>query len=96
VLLPSEAEGFGLPLIEALACGASVVASDIPVLREVGAEAVTYCPVGDVLAWAEQVTRLLADPVTAPPREVRLSRAARFTWAAHVRTIAEAYLRLPV
>lgn len=36
VLLTSEAEGFGLPLIEALACGAIVVASDIPVFREVG------------------------------------------------------------
>jgi glycosyltransferase involved in cell wall biosynthesis len=94
VLLPSEAEGFGLPLIEALACGAPVVASDIPVLREVGAEAVTYCPVGDVPAWAEQVSRLLADPTSAPPRELRLSRAARFTWAAHARTIAAAYLRL--
>jgi glycosyltransferase involved in cell wall biosynthesis len=95
VLLPSQAEGFGLPLIEALACGAPVVASDIPVLREVGADAATYCPVGDLSAWAAQVSRLLADPAAAPPRELRLSHAARFTWAAHARTIAEAYLGLP-
>ena len=38
-LLPSEREGFGLPLVEALACGTPVVASDIPVLREVGGDA---------------------------------------------------------
>ena len=39
VLVPSEAEGFGLPVVEALACGAAVVASDIPALREVAGDA---------------------------------------------------------
>src|SRR5262249_14271418 len=53
VLLPSEAEGFGLPIIEALACGGIVVASDLPALREVGGEAVVYCPVGDVATWTD-------------------------------------------
>jgi glycosyltransferase involved in cell wall biosynthesis len=94
VLLPSEAEGFGLPLIESLACGSLAVASDLPVLREVGGEAAVYCPVGDVPAWVEAVSRLLADPASAPPRALRLARAARFTWAAHARTVATAYLRL--
>ncbi len=40
VLQPSEAEGFGLPVVEALACGAKVLASDIPVLREGGRRSV--------------------------------------------------------
>ena len=92
--MPSEAEGFGLPVIEALACGAAVVASDLPVLREVGGAAVTYRPVGDVPAWAEAVTRTLADPGAAPPREVRLAQAARYSWAEHARVIAAAYARL--
>jgi glycosyltransferase involved in cell wall biosynthesis len=94
VLLPSEAEGFGLPVIEALACGAAVVASDLPVLREVGGPAAAYCPVGDVAAWADTVCRLLADPGLAPSRAVRLQQAQRYTWAGHARTIAAAYRRL--
>jgi glycosyltransferase involved in cell wall biosynthesis len=94
VLLPSEAEGFGLPLVEALACGAAVAVSDLPVFREVAGDAASYFPVGDVPAWTEGVCQLLADPTTAPPRAVRLARAARFSWANHARIIADAYRRL--
>ena len=94
VLVTSEAEGFGLPVIEALACGAPVVASGLPVLREVGADTCTYCPVGDVPSWVEAVDALLTGRQPPPPREARLARAARFTWAAHARTVLEAYLRL--
>ena len=92
--MTSEAEGFGLPIIEALACGAPVVASDLPVLREVGADACTYAPVGDVPAWVEAVTSVLTAPDEQPPRDVRLARAAHFTWEAHTRTILDAYLGL--
>jgi glycosyltransferase involved in cell wall biosynthesis len=94
VLVPSEAEGFGLPVIEALACVAVVVASDLPVLREVGGEAAVYCPVGDVAAWVAAAQGLLDQPATAPPRAARLARAGLFTWAAHARTIFAAYQRL--
>jgi glycosyltransferase involved in cell wall biosynthesis len=94
VLQPSEAEGFGLPVIEALACGAIVVASDIPVLREVGGDSVLYCPVGDVAAWVEVVSRVLSDASSAPQLSARLAWAARYSWSAHARTIADAYLSL--
>jgi glycosyltransferase involved in cell wall biosynthesis len=94
VLQPSEAEGFGLPVVEALACGAIVVASDIPVLREVGGTAITYCPMGDVGAWVAAVERMLDDPAVAPPRVERLAWASRYSWAAHSRTIANSYLAL--
>jgi glycosyltransferase involved in cell wall biosynthesis len=94
VLVTSEAEGFGLPVIEALACGAPVVASDLPVLREVGAETCAYCPVGEVPAWVDTVDALLSGSHPPPPRETRLARAAHFTWAAHARTVLDAYLRL--
>jgi glycosyltransferase involved in cell wall biosynthesis len=91
VLQPSEAEGFGLPVIEALGCGSLVVASDLPVLRELAGEAAVYCPIGDVPAWAETVDRLLSDASSAPDRSVRLVRAERYSWAAHTRTILDAY-----
>jgi glycosyltransferase involved in cell wall biosynthesis len=94
VLVPSEAEGFGLPVIEALSCGAAVVASDIAPLREAGGPAAAYAPVGDVAAWVEAVVRVLTDPGAAPPRGERLAWAARFSWAAHAETIARAYHRL--
>jgi glycosyltransferase involved in cell wall biosynthesis len=94
VLFPSEAEGFGLPVIEALACGAPVIASDIPVLREVGGDAVTYAPLADVAAWSRAVVAHLRDPHVAPPRTARLARAGMFSWSAHAATIADAYARL--
>ena len=67
VVQPSEAEGFGLPVVEALACGAAVVASDIPVLREVGGTAAVYCPVGEVPAWVEVMDRVLSDSPSFRP-----------------------------
>src|SRR5262249_20963655 len=94
VLVPSEAEGFGLPVIEALACSSIVVASDFPVLREVGGQAAVYCPVADVAAWSQTVCRLLADPAQAPQRSDRIAQAQRYSWAAHAEIIAKTYLRL--
>ncbi len=94
VLQPSEAEGFGLPVVEALACGAVVVASDLAVLREVGGEAAVYCPVGDVPAWEETVHRLVEQPARAPERTTRLGHAHRFSWSAQADVIVSAYERL--
>lgn len=94
VLQPSDAEGFGLPVVEALACGANVVASDIPVLREIGGDAVSFAPVADIPAWNDVAGRLLDAPETAPSLEVRRAWAAKFTWEAQARTIAAAYRKL--
>ncbi|HEX8697784.1 MAG TPA: glycosyltransferase family 1 protein [Myxococcaceae bacterium] len=94
VLVPSEAEGFGLPVIEALACGAPVVASNLPVLREVGGDACTYCPVGGVEAWAHALHALLSGQTPPPARALRLERAQRFTWPEHARTVLKAYQQL--
>jgi glycosyltransferase involved in cell wall biosynthesis len=95
VLLPSEAEGFGLPVIEALACGATVIASDIPVLREVGGEAVVYCPVAAVDLWVAMVAKLLEQPELAPSKTSKQSQATRFSWQTHAQIIAQAYLNVP-
>ncbi|WAJ28701.1 glycosyltransferase [Antarcticirhabdus aurantiaca] len=60
LLFPSTYEGYGLPVAEALRAGLPVVASDIPVLREVGGEAARYAPLGEVEAWVEAVRPWLA------------------------------------
>jgi glycosyltransferase involved in cell wall biosynthesis len=91
VLMTSESEGFGIPLIEALACGSIIAAIDIPVLREVGGNAAVYCPVGTPEAWAETISELLTDPQSAPDRVLRLQHVKQYTWSAHAGTIAQAY-----
>jgi glycosyltransferase involved in cell wall biosynthesis len=94
VLLPSESEGFGLPVIEALACGATVIASDIPVLREVGGDAVIYCPVAAVDRWVATITQLLEQPTLAPTITTKQVQAERYSWQTHAQIIAQAYLKL--
>jgi glycosyltransferase involved in cell wall biosynthesis len=94
VLLPSESEGFGLPIIEALACGATVIASEIPVLREVGGDAVIYCPVAAVDRWVATITQLLEQPTLAPTATTKQVQAKRYSWQTHAQIIAQAYLKL--
>jgi alpha-1,3-rhamnosyl/mannosyltransferase len=81
VALPSLDEGFGLPALEALAAGAPLAASDLPVLREVAAEAALYAPPEDVAAWAAVLTRLWAEPALRDDLRRRgQERAALFDW----------------
>lgn len=55
LLMPSKAEGFGLPVVEALALGTPVIAADIPALREAGGENALYVPAVDKCAWAQAI-----------------------------------------
>ncbi len=78
--LPSRYEGFGLPVLEALACGVPALASDLPVHREVGGAHATYVPQGDGDAWAAAlVAAALAGP-DAAAAQARRGAAAASTW----------------
>jgi glycosyltransferase involved in cell wall biosynthesis len=99
VLQPSEREGFGLPVAEALACGTPVVASGLPSLQEVGGDAAVYCPVGDLTAWRGEVVRLIEEYRwnRGHPPERRLpglAQAAKFSWTAHARQLMTIYREL--
>ena len=93
-LFPSLAEGFGLPVLEAMASGVPVIASDIPAIREVAAGAARLIDPLDVDAWAEAIADLDADQTA----RVELSRAgkdraARFTPRRTAELVAAAYRR---
>ena len=80
-LLPSRFEGFGLPVLEAMARGCPVVCSDIPVLREVGGGAALYVDTLAPEVLASTVRRLLADEaLRAALAAAGVERAKRFSW----------------
>lgn len=89
VLMPSLYEGFGLPIVEAFTAGVPVLASDIPVFHEVGAQAAAFAPPGDPAAWTRELVRITGDAVTRERmRQAGLARAAELTY----RRTAEATL----
>ena len=86
--LPTRAEGFGLPVLEALQRGVPVACSDIPVLREVAGPVAHYFDPGDPLAAAASIEAALADAdagVRGP------ERAALFTWERSARETFAVY-----
>ena len=96
VLQPSESEGFGLPVIEAMACGTPVIASDIAPLREIGGGTVSYCPVGDITHWATTILRALAELKSNPVtwqlrRQNALAQAKLFSWDSYADQMIQVY-----
>jgi glycosyltransferase involved in cell wall biosynthesis len=96
---PSHFEGFGLPSLEAMACGTPVVASDVSALREVGGGAAVLVPVGDADALAARIAELVEDPRARAAASARgLARAAEFRWtttATRLWAFAHAHARVP-
>lgn len=94
LLYPSRYEGFGLPLLEAFACGTPVLASDIPTTREVLAGAddlVQLFPVGDAEALAELIAH--PRPESAGSRDRRRQLALGHSWERTARSTLAAYRR---
>jgi glycosyltransferase involved in cell wall biosynthesis len=93
VLLPSRSEGFGLPLLEGLACAAKVVATDLRVFREVGGDAAEYARQDDLEDWAHALVQWASRPPAAHAERCA-RQAARYSWNEHARRIVLAYTGL--
>jgi len=80
-VFPSLVEGFGLPPLEAMACGVPVITSDAEALLETTGDAAEHVPALDAEALAEAMRRVLGDPALRERmRAAGAARAAQFTW----------------
>jgi glycosyltransferase involved in cell wall biosynthesis len=93
LVLPSRDEGFGLPVLEAMACDVPVVCSDVPALREVSGGHATLVPYGDAEALGAALTTALATPPSLSTLAARRAHAAGFTWRHCAELTVAAYRR---
>ena len=91
LVLPSRDEGFGLPVLEALACDVPVVCTDVPALREISGGYAKLVPYADVSALGDALREALSEPRTASTSMRRRAHAAGFTWRRCAETTVAAY-----
>lgn len=92
VVYPSLAEGFGLPALEALACGAPLVTTSGTAMHEVAGDAAVVVTPGDWLGLATAIERILDAPALSDRlRSAGPARAGSFTWQASASTHLAAY-----
>ncbi|MEO1617518.1 MAG: glycosyltransferase family 1 protein [Planctomycetota bacterium] len=95
-VFPSRAEGFGLPSLEAMACGTPVLVSDLPVMREVVGDSGYYFGIDEVSHLGNLFEASIAGqlPNASSIIERGLARAGRFTWSETAKRTAEVYRRV--
>ena len=94
----SRAEGFGIPLVEAMGRGVPIVVGDTPIFREIGSAAARYVPLDDARSVAAAVRELEDPAVWARASAAGLQRAAHFSWddsAKRLLAVVEALAQAP-
>ena len=86
----SKAEGYGLPLVEAMAVGTPVIASEIPIFREVGADAALYVNPESPGQFADAMGQLQDDVHWQDMSRRSIARAAEFSWDESARQLVDA------
>lgn len=89
LLMPSFAEGFGLPVAEALQLGTPVIASDLPVFREFAGDIPTYLDVLDGLGWMATIMGFTGDSVERERQVEAMSSYRAPTWQSHFEAVDE-------
>lgn len=91
-VFPSWYEGLGLPVLEAMTCGAPVIASDRGSIPEVAGDAALVTDVDDIAGFARFIEQVLGSPAEADRlRELGYARAAQFSWDKTAREVLEVY-----